>query len=159
EPSRGSTGSCAQRMGHDSRGFRGCLGACSQGRRRAHLTAVLHGFGGRPCKTDGVAHVLASQGEIIVKLNPVEQFFAWRRSVHVPVSLVRAVSATDHPLNSPLVREVKMGFAARTAPGRGLICCGPRATWRGGQALLVVYGNSRSIVIELAESSPKWRLL
>jgi hypothetical protein len=106
-----------------------------------------------------VAKVRTSQDEIVVKLNPVEQFFAVRRSVHVPLSLVRAVSVTDHPLDSALVREVKMGFAARTAPGRGLICCGPRATWRGGQALLVVYGNSRSVVIQLAESSPKWRLL
>lgn len=100
-----------------------------------------------------------TQDEIVVKLNPVEQFLAMRRSVHIPMSLVHAVSVTDHPLDSGWVREVKMGFAARTAPGRGLICCGPRATWRGGQALLVVYGNRRSVVIELVESSPKWRLL
>jgi len=106
-----------------------------------------------------MARLRSAQGEVVVRLNPLEQFFALRRSVRVPLSLVRSVSALDDPLSSALIREVKMGFTARTAPGQKLICCGPRATWRGGQALLVVYGNGRSVVVELDESSPKWRLL
>lgn len=141
---------CSKRTYHQ--GIRRYLPWASTERRYAGLATRL-------ARIAGVARMRVSQGELVVKLNPVEQFFALRRSVHVPLSWVRDVSVLDRPLDSALVREVKMGFAARTAPARGLICCGPRATWREGQALLVVYGNSRSVVVELGESSPKWRLL
>ncbi len=52
-----------------------------------------------------------------------------------------------------------MGFAARAAPGQRLICCGPRATWRGGKALMVVYRNRQALDVELEPGESGYRLL
>lgn len=51
-----------------------------------------------------------------------------------------------------------MGFAAATAPNRRLATVGPRARADDGKAFVVVYRNSRSVVVELDPTFTPWAL-
>jgi hypothetical protein len=85
---------------------------------------------------------------------------AFRRGVRVPLDAIESVHVQDRPLTrSPIMNEVSMGFAAGGAPGMTLATVGPRAGYRDGRALLIVWRNGRSVILRLAPNDTAWRLL
>ena len=96
---------------------------------------------------------------LLVRLNPIEKVAALRRNITVLLRSVREVEVVDQPLQGLVPERVTMGIGASTAPARGVATVGPRAkTSDGGQALVVVYFDHRSIAVTLDQSGP-WRLL
>lgn len=79
----------------------------------------------------------------------VRRVASLRHNVSIPIKVVLGASIVDRPWDRLLPERLRMGFGARTAPGRTLATVGPRATSGSGQALLVVYGNRPSVVLEL----------
>ena len=106
-----------------------------------------------------MAKVEIGNESLRVRLSWLEKFLAMRRNVRVPLGAVATASSLDHPLRTHYLAEVRMGFTARSAPNQGILCVGPRATWRDGKALLVVYMNRRSVVIELEPNPSGYALL
>ena len=85
---------------------------------------------------------------------------ALRASVTVPLTAVRSVTVEERPLtSSSAMTDVRMGFSAGGAPGATLATIGPRARYRDGRALIVVWRNSRSVIVDLAPNDTPWRLL
>jgi hypothetical protein len=85
---------------------------------------------------------------------------ACRRGVRVPLDAIESVHVQDRPLTrSPIMNDVRMGFAAGGAPGMTLATVGPRAVYRDGRALLIVWRNGRSVILDLAPNDTGWRLL
>jgi hypothetical protein len=93
-------------------------------------------------------------------LNFLEAAMAFRSGVRVPLDAIESVHVQDRPLTqSPIMNEVRMGFAASSAPGMTLATVGPRAVYRDGRALLIVWRNGRSVILRLAPNDTGWRLL
>jgi hypothetical protein len=85
---------------------------------------------------------------------------AFRRGVRVPLDAIESVQVQNRPLTrSPVMNGVRMGFAAGGAPGMTLATVGPRAVYRDGRALLIVWGNGRSVILRLAPNDTGWRLV
>lgn len=82
-----------------------------------------------------------------------------RGSVTVPLSSVASVRVVDRPLSKQPVQSVRMGSAAAGAPLSKLAMIGPRATFRDGKALVVIWGNRRALVLELGDGAGEWRLI
>lgn len=106
-----------------------------------------------------MAHIVVSSRELVVRLGLLEKVMALRGNVHIPLAAVESVEVQRKPLRKQPAIDVAMGFAARGAPGSGLATVGPRATFGGGRALLVVWGNGRSVVVRLAPNTSGYRLL
>jgi hypothetical protein len=92
-------------------------------------------------------------------MNPLEKLFALQRDISVPITSVRNVSVAEHPWTDIIPQRVTMGLAARTAPGRSIATIGPRATSGTGRALIVVYRNHSSVVIEVDTATGPYSLL
>lgn len=108
-----------------------------------------------------MANVSIQHNQLVVKLNVVETAMALRRNVRVPLASIESVSVLSHPVSSlpgPMA-DVTMGFAASTAPLAHLATVGPRAKYRDGQALVIVWGNRPSVAVELNPTAGRWRLL
>jgi hypothetical protein len=106
-----------------------------------------------------VARLRIADGNLVVRLNPIEVVMALRTNVTVPLSAVRSVAVENHPLTSGSVLNVRLGFAASGAPLSLIATVGPRANYRDGRAFVVVWRNARSVVVELATNQTPWRLL
>lgn len=111
-------------------------------------------------QSGAVARIAIADSSLVVRLNPLEAAMAVRRTVTVPLAAVRRVSVEDRPLtSSSVMHEVEMSFAAGGAPGMTFATVGPRARFRDGRALIVVWRNSRSVIVELIPNETPWRLL
>jgi hypothetical protein len=117
------------------------------------LDALAAWYGGR------VAQLQVEGGNLVVRFSALERIAALRRNVAVPIQAVLGASIVDRPWDRFIPEQVRMGFAARTAPGRTLATVGPRATSGTGQALVVVYGNRRSVVLELDVAQSRWSIV
>lgn len=107
-----------------------------------------------------MARIEVERRSLVVRLNVLEAAMALRARVAVPLDAVESVAVEDHPLKrASIMNDVTMGFAAGGAPGMTLATIGPRAKYRGGRALLIVWRNGRSVVIRLAPNDTAWRLL
>ena len=106
-----------------------------------------------------MARVRIGEDGLEVRLNFLEKLLAVRRNVVVPLSSVSRVSVVDRPWIEVIPDRVSMGFAARTAPGGRFATIGPRATSGVGRALIVVYRNGKSIVVDLDPTETGWSLL
>lgn len=106
-----------------------------------------------------VARLRVAGDELVVDLNLIEKLAALRGDVRVPLASVRHVWTTDRPWDSLIPKRVKMGFASSGAPGRTFVTVGPRATTENGKAMVVVYRNSRSVVVEVEPGATPWALL
>lgn len=96
-----------------------------------------------------MARFFVSDGELLLKLNPVEQLAALRRSVRAPFAAVKSVRVDQRPWSGVLL-EARMGFAAAGAPGNRLITAGPRAkTADGADLVAFVYLNRPSVVVDV----------
>lgn len=96
---------------------------------------------------------------LLVRLNPVEKLAALSRNPRVPVAAVRDVYVVDRPLTSFVPKRVTMGFAAWTAPASRIATVGPKASTALGKAMLVVYLNRRSVVVEIQPGPHEWALI
>ncbi|MGB6057166.1 MAG: hypothetical protein WBF71_02805 [Microthrixaceae bacterium] len=108
-----------------------------------------------------MTHLLVQHGELIVRLNLVEQLMALRRGVRVSLDSIKKVSVLSKPISSfpgPMI-DVHMGLAASSAPLAHLATIGPRATYRDGAALVVVWKDRPSVAIELHPTAGRWRLI
>jgi hypothetical protein len=95
-----------------------------------------------------VARFLIRNGELVLRLSAAEKVAALRRSVRVPLASVRSVEVIERPWRDFLPNELRLGFAAGSAPGRSLITAGPRAkTMDGGEAAVFVYLNRRAVAV------------
>lgn len=108
---------------------------------------------------NGVATIGIDDGDLTVRLHPLEMALALRLRVRIPLTAIRSVTVHDNPMASPAVEELKRGLAAGGARGVSLAVIGPRAKYRDGRALVIVWRNSRSVVVELGANSTPWRLL
>lgn len=106
-----------------------------------------------------MARVLAADGTVEIKLNALEKVLALRRNISIPVAEVRSVAVVDRPWDQLIPDRVSMGFAAATAPGRTIATVGPRARSGSGRALVVVYRNRPSIVMEVDPARTDWSLI
>ena len=106
-----------------------------------------------------MARVLVSDGTVEVKLNVVEKILALRRRVSILVADVSSASVVDRPWDQVIPSRVSMGFAGATAPGRPIATVGPRSRSGSGKALVVVYLNRPSIVIEADPARTGWSLV
>ena len=102
-----------------------------------------------------VAQLRIDGEDLLVRLNWLEKCLALRRNVHVPIFKIRSATVLNEPLKSQLYRDI----FGRTAPRARLGCVAPWATWQGGQALVIIYGNKPSVVVELGPNDAKWRLI
>jgi len=94
-----------------------------------------------------------------VVLNPVERLAALRWRVAAPVSAVKDVEVLRRTRSGVVDDLVTMGFAARTAPARGLVTVGPRASSRaGGKALVVSYFGRTGVLVRLDPARSRWGL-
>jgi hypothetical protein len=115
---------------------------------------------GMPWQCGTVARVQVDGRSVVVRLNLLETAMAFRSGVRVPLDAIESVHVQDRPLTrSPIMKEVRMGFAASGAPGVTLATVGPRAVYRDGRALLIVWRNGRSVILCLAPNDTGWRLL
>jgi hypothetical protein len=96
---------------------------------------------------------------LVVRLNPIEKLAALSRNPRIPVAEVRDAYVVDQPLTSFVPNRVTMGFAARTAPASRIATVGPRAATALGKAMLVIYLNRRSVVVETQPGPHKWALI
>ena len=96
---------------------------------------------------------------LVVRLSPLEKLMAFRGNVRIPVSAVETVEVQDGPLRRSPAVEAEMGFAARGAPGARVATIGPRAKYKGGRALIVVWRNGRSVVVQVGANETGYRLL
>jgi hypothetical protein len=94
----------------------------------------------------------------VVRLNLVERLAAFRWRVAVPLSSISSVSVERKPLSSTwFLRDVKVGFAARTAPGQRVITLLAANYDPGGKIFLAVYRNRPAVIVDLG--SGQWRRL
>ena len=106
-----------------------------------------------------MAKLFTKGDRLVVRLNPFEKVAAFRRNVSVTLEAVAAISVVDRPWDDLIPERVKMGFAARTAPLRTSGTIGPLASSGAGKALLVVYRNRRSVVVEIDTTTSRYSLL
>jgi hypothetical protein len=116
-------------------------------------SALLAGYG------VGVAQLQVKGGNLVVRLSALERIASLRRNVSIPITAVLGASIVDRPWDRFIPDRVRMGFTTRTAPGRTLATIGPRATSGTGQALVVVYANRRSVVLELDVAQSRWSMV
>lgn len=108
-----------------------------------------------------MARLLIRHHQLVVKLNFLEKVMALRGNVRVPLAKVETVSVLPHPVTSiraPMI-DVSMGFAASSAPLARVATIGPRARYLDGHALVIVWGNRPSVVVEMNPGAGRWRLL
>ncbi|MDT4893688.1 MAG: hypothetical protein QOE97_2723 [Pseudonocardiales bacterium] len=78
----------------------------------------------------------------------------------MPKSSVESVEVIDNPHADLIPREIDLGFAGNTAPGRKIMTVKTRAKrLDGARAALVVYANRSAVVIRLAANETPWRLI
>jgi hypothetical protein len=106
-----------------------------------------------------VAKLVVRGDRVVVRLNPLEKVAAFRRNVTVPLRAITSVTVVDRPWDHLIPERVTTGFAASTAPGATVATIGPRASSGDGKALLVVYRNRRSVVIEIDTTSSRHSLV
>ncbi|WP_143448341.1 hypothetical protein [Kineosporia sp. A_224] len=105
-----------------------------------------------------MARIAVVGSEIVVLLNPVERLLAFRRRPRALMSQVVSVTLLDSTAPSVVDSVVTLGFAARTAPGRGLATVGPRCRGRDGRpAMVVTYGSGPGVLVRF-RSEARWSL-
>ncbi len=106
-----------------------------------------------------MARLVIADGDFLLKLNPLEQVAALRRSVRVPLGAVKSVRVDRNPWRGVLT-GVDLGFAASGAPGKRLITAGPRArTADGADVIAFVYMNRPSVVVDLDDRGRRMLLI
>ncbi len=132
-------------------GVLGCPRSDQPERRSSNRCAVdgsTSAFVARCPSVRPVARLVLADSRLILRLNALEKVAALRRSVAVPIAAVESVDVVYRPWREFLPREVAMGFAASTAPGRSVVTAGPRArTTDGGEAVVFVYFDRPAVVV------------
>lgn len=89
-----------------------------------------------------MAEVVVDDGDVVVRLSPLEKLGAFRGDVRVPVSSIEGIRVVDDPWGA--LRGIR-------APGTGLPGVIALGTRRGrfGKDFAAVYGKRPGVVIEL----------
>lgn len=106
-----------------------------------------------------MVRVQVNDDTVDVTLNPLEAAMALRRRVSIPLADVLSSSVVSRPWNRIIPTRVSMGFAGAGAPGARLVTVGPRARSGAGKALVVVYLNRPSLVIDIDPARTGWSLI
>ena len=106
-----------------------------------------------------MARILVSDKNLKVKLNVAEKLLALRRDAVIPLADVRSARVVDQPWDQFIPTHVSIGFAGAGAPGRTIATVGPRARSGAGKALVVVYRNQPSVVIDIDPTRTGWSLV
>jgi hypothetical protein len=119
---------------------------------------------GRPNHGSGsydprMVELVMKDDRLVVRLNPIEKLAAFRRNVSVPFDAITNVSIVEKPWDEFIPDRVKLGFQASTSPGRKVAAVGPRASSGNGKALLVVYTNGRSVVVDIDATKCRYSLV
>jgi hypothetical protein len=106
-----------------------------------------------------VARLAVVGDQLVVRLNPIEQLAAWRWRPREALSQVESVEVLASTPPTGVSRLVRMGFAAETAPMRGLATVGPRAWTRpdNRDACVVLYRSGPGVLVRFRESA-RWGL-
>jgi hypothetical protein len=105
-----------------------------------------------------MARLRIEGSDLVVRLNPLERLGALRWRVSVPLDSISSVGVERKPLSSEwFMRDVKLGFAARTAPGQLAVALSAAKYARGGEIFVAVYLNRPSVIVDT--HGGRWRRL
>lgn len=105
-----------------------------------------------------MARLRIKGNDLVVRLNLLERFAALRWHVSVPLDVISSVRVERKPLSSEwFLRDVKVGFATRTAPLHRVVTLIAAKYSKGGEVFLAVYRNRPSVIVDT--KSGRWRRL
>lgn len=97
--------------------------------------------------------------QLVVRLNALERLAACRWRPRAALSAITAVDVLPSTRSAAMDQLVSMGFAATTAPLRGVATVGPPARAMDGRpALVVTYLSGPAVLVRFDKTAP-WALM